>query len=108
MELYRTSDEYLYNLESLSPQESRRLWKQSIKDYWGECAYCGNRNDLTLDHIIPQAKGGEDHLSNVICACRSCNLDKGHKNWKEWYSNQIFFNLKQQILIETWIHENRK
>jgi len=45
MELYQTSDDYLYNLKTSSPQESRRLWKQSIKDYWGECAYCGNEND---------------------------------------------------------------
>lgn len=108
MELYQTSDEYLYNLESLSPQESRRLWKQSIKDFWGECAYCGSKDNLTLDHIIPQSKGGEDRLCNVISACESCNLNKAHTNWLEWYSNQFFFNIEKQKLIQTWIDENKR
>ena len=44
------------------------------------CAYCG-RSDLplTIDHIIPKAKGGGDSWENLICACTLCNNKKGDR-----------------------------
>lgn len=46
-----------------------------------KCAYCG-RGDLTLtiDHIIPRARGGEDSWDNLVAACLHCNNKKGNKN----------------------------
>ena len=58
MPLYSTSDHLLYNLEAITSSEAKRKWRQSIKDHWGECAYCGSRDNLTLDHITPRSKGG--------------------------------------------------
>lgn len=45
-----------------------------------KCAYCG-RSDLplTVDHIIPKARGGEDNWDNLITACVSCNNRKGDR-----------------------------
>lgn len=42
------------------------------------CAYCG-RGDLplTVDHVIPKAKGGADTWENLVCACTVCNNKKG-------------------------------
>ncbi|MBU0561023.1 MAG: HNH endonuclease [Bacteroidetes bacterium] len=42
------------------------------------CGYCG-RGDLplTVDHIIPRARGGEDTWDNLISACLPCNNRKG-------------------------------
>jgi 5-methylcytosine-specific restriction endonuclease McrA len=42
------------------------------------CAYCG-RGDLrlTVDHVIPKAKGGQDSWENLVCACTVCNNKKG-------------------------------
>lgn len=42
------------------------------------CQYCG-RGDLpvTVDHIIPKARGGEDIWENLVCACVRCNNRKG-------------------------------
>ncbi|HEX6293396.1 MAG TPA: HNH endonuclease [Herpetosiphonaceae bacterium] len=31
----------------------------------------------TIDHVIPQSKGGTHDLSNLVLACRSCNSRKG-------------------------------
>lgn len=44
-----------------------------------ECQYCGDRNrdNLTLDHVIPRAKGGGSSWTNLITACKSCNSKKG-------------------------------
>lgn len=32
-----------------------------------------------VDHIIPQFRGGETKLDNLVLACRSCNRSKGIK-----------------------------
>lgn len=32
-----------------------------------------------VDHIIPEFRGGETKLDNLILACRSCNRSKGIK-----------------------------
>lgn len=48
------------------------------------CVYCG-RGDilLTVDHIIPKAKGGDDSWENLVCACTKCNNRKGDRTPEE-------------------------
>ncbi|BCJ89376.1 HNH endonuclease [Terrihabitans soli] len=41
------------------------------------CQYCGSRDDLTFDHLIPRSKGGMTTWDNVVTACSPCNLQKG-------------------------------
>jgi len=43
------------------------------------CAYCGdtNRKSLTLDHVLPQSKGGPNTWDNLVTACKKCNGEKG-------------------------------
>lgn len=45
-----------------------------------KCAYCG-RSDLplTIDHILPRARGGSDSWENLVCACTICNNKKGDR-----------------------------
>lgn len=45
------------------------------------CVYCGRKEDLTLDHVIPQSHGGWHNDENLVTACRSCNCAKGKKLW---------------------------
>lgn len=52
-----------------------------------ECQYCGSEKDLTLDHIIPRSKGGQDTWDNLVTCCSKCNLKKGNKLLSE--SNMI-------------------
>lgn len=42
-----------------------------------ECQYCGNKKDLTLDHVIPKSKGGKTSWTNLVTACKKCNARKG-------------------------------
>jgi 5-methylcytosine-specific restriction endonuclease McrA len=41
------------------------------------CQYCGGRDDLTFDHLIPRSRGGQTRWDNVVAACAPCNLRKG-------------------------------
>lgn len=41
------------------------------------CEDCGDGDDLTVDHIWPQAKNGTDYAENLRILCRSCNSRKG-------------------------------
>jgi len=53
----------------------QRLYKRDNH----ECAYCGSKKELTIDHIIPKSRGGKNSWNNLITCCLPCNLKKGHK-----------------------------
>ena len=40
------------------------------------CQYCGSREELTFDHVVPRSKGGMTTWENVVAACSPCNLRK--------------------------------
>ena len=43
------------------------------------CQYCGIRSvPMTIDHIIPRQRGGEDSWYNMVAACVTCNTHKGN------------------------------
>ncbi len=55
------------------------------------CMYCGSDDNISIDHIFPQKKGGQDDAGNLICVCKSCNSSKGSKDMVEWFAAQNSF-----------------
>ncbi|KAG5232808.1 hypothetical protein OIU77_004216 [Salix suchowensis] len=47
------------------------------------CQYCSSRENLTIDHVLPTARGGEWKWENLVAACAKCNSKKGHKTPEE-------------------------
>lgn len=45
-------------------------------DNFQKCIYCGIEDDLTIDHIKPISKGGQNTLDNIVVACMGCNNKK--------------------------------
>ncbi|NBC15944.1 MAG: HNH endonuclease [Bacteroidetes bacterium] len=43
------------------------------------CQYCGSRDRLTVDHVMPKSRGGKDTWENLVAACTSCNNRKGDR-----------------------------
>jgi 5-methylcytosine-specific restriction endonuclease McrA len=43
------------------------------------CGYCGAKENLTIDHVHPSSKGGQDTWENMVTCCLKCNLKKGDK-----------------------------
>lgn len=50
-----------------------------------KCQYCGKRgsSNLTLDHVMPQSKGGPNTWDNLVTACGPCNTRKGDSTLRE-------------------------
>lgn len=49
-----------------------------------KCAYCGSsRGKLTVDHVIPRARGGADSFENCVSCCKTCNNIKGCRTPRE-------------------------
>jgi len=52
-------------------------WQNKLNE--GICHYCGKqypRDELTMDHIVPVARGGTSTKGNVVPCCKPCNSDK--------------------------------
>lgn len=44
------------------------------------CQYCGTQHPpLTVDHVIPRSRGGNDTWENLTAACIRCNNRKGNR-----------------------------
>lgn len=71
-------------------QKARELrqsqwWKRRLAK--GRCQYCGCHAptaELTMDHIVPVARGGKSTKGNVVPACKSCNTKKKQLLPMEW------------------------
>ena len=64
----------------------RRSVKWEHGDVW-MCTYCKfgfPKEALTVDHIVPQSRGGSDQLENLCIACRLCNGAKGDMTAEEY------------------------
>ena len=61
----------------ITTKEIQNLYLQS-------CLYCGSKDEIQIDHIIPVAKGGEHRIGNLAAACKSCNMSKKDKFLAEW------------------------
>jgi len=55
------------------------------------CVYCGSKESLTLDHVLPKSRGGKTTWENVVTACHTCNNRKDNKTLEE-----VGFKLKIQ------------
>ncbi len=47
------------------------------------CQYCGSRDRLTIDHVMPKSRGGRDIWENLVAACVPCNNRKGNRKPEE-------------------------
>ncbi|MDI6689688.1 MAG: HNH endonuclease [Actinomycetota bacterium] len=62
------------------------------------CVYCGCKENLSFDHIIPRNRGGPDITSNLVLACKSCNSSKGDKDIFYWYGIERMEEIPQLVL----------
>lgn len=74
-------------------------WSTSIREYVKErekkdiCIYCGKKEDLTLEHILPRSRGGPDTTDNVVFAYKNCNSSKDGKRLYERFELENRYKL---------------
>lgn len=67
-----------------TPRKADKALRLALEKHGGKCFYCKTSSatdvsiEMTLDHIEPQALGGNSELSNLVIACKPCNALKGH------------------------------
>lgn len=85
--IYPFLDEFWLKKERDKARKLRasQWWKR--KRAHGVCHYCKQRyspKDLTMDHIIPLARGGRSEKFNVVPCCKTCNTKKRSLLPVEW------------------------
>lgn len=80
--------DYVINRGTFNPRyKQRKRMRSMLRRHGTHCSYC--KGEMTTkrgfnhpmapsrDHVIPLCRGGYDHLSNIVMACRWCNERKG-------------------------------
>lgn len=89
-----TMEPYALDLDETAIKRERRKARELRATQWwkrrvakGICGYCGRPTPpkaLTMDHIVPIARGGRTTRGNVVPACKSCNTRKKQLLPMEW------------------------
>ncbi len=72
-----TEEDYFNN-----PEKRREIFE---RDKWA-CQYCGEKitqENATIDHFVPQSKGGKHNKENLKSCCFICNSIKSGKTYEE-------------------------
>jgi 5-methylcytosine-specific restriction protein A len=85
---------FAYDLSEADIRRERNKARQLRATQWwkrrcakGRCHYCGRATppaELTMDHIVPVARGGRSVKGNLVPACKSCNIRKKQMLPIEW------------------------
>lgn len=65
---------------AIEPVDGQKIFER----YNHTCIYCGRKEDLTLDHVVPLNGGGPHCEDNLVVACQSCNSSKKDKRLMDW------------------------
>jgi 5-methylcytosine-specific restriction endonuclease McrA len=85
---------FAYNLDEADLKRERSKARQLRQSQWwkrkcakGVCHYCGRPTApkaLTMDHIVPIARGGRSTKGNLVPSCKDCNNAKKQLLPMEW------------------------
>ena len=73
----------LLNYVKFRPVKSRISRYKIYKRDNHECVYCGTKQDLSIDHVIPKSRGGDNTWANLVTCCKKCNSRKGNRTPEE-------------------------
>lgn len=99
---------FMANLKYSKKINKNAIRKALIEKYGPNCFYCGTEfqylEDISVDHLIPQVKGGSNEMENLRPACFYCN----NKKWS--YSIDLWRQLVNEEIeiLETKLNQLKK
>lgn len=92
-QFFTFTDEVFLKKERDKARKLRKTqwWKR--KCALGVCHYCKKcflPKELTMDHIIPIARGGKSQKFNLVPCCKECNTKKKQLLPFEWEEYMVF------------------
>jgi len=94
--------------------ERRKARELRASQWWkrrcakGFCHYCGQPTlpkELTMDHIVPIARGGKSTKGNIVPACKACNNKKKQLLPMEWEAYLEDHHSSSQDIVPTAVNE---
>ncbi|MDY0311104.1 MAG: HNH endonuclease [Desulfobacterales bacterium] len=86
--------DFSFHIESEDLRRERAKARELRQSQWwkrrlakGICHWCGRSfaaSELTMDHIVPMARGGLSTKGNVVPCCKECNNQKKQLLPMEW------------------------
>ena len=73
------------NVRRRREQSGMKRLRIYVRDKF-RCQYCGEKKAaaaLTLDHILPRSRGGDNSPMNIVTACLKCNNRKSDRTPEE-------------------------
>ncbi|MBC7419983.1 MAG: HNH endonuclease [Bdellovibrio sp.] len=65
-------------------------WKQVLgKSICYHCEHKFKSTELTMDHLIPIARGGKSDKKNCVPSCKDCNNKKSYKTRAEMAMDEL-------------------
>lgn len=64
----------------------------------GPCVYCA-KPATEVDHVRPLSRGGIEHLTNLVPACKSCNSSKKDRMLDQWDPVRVAQAVKVSSLV---------
>lgn len=69
------------------------------------CEYCGETfldEDMTLDHMIPQERGGPTITNNLVPSCRECNSKKSNMTAEQYIKYKNLSGTEKKKYFESF------
>lgn len=78
------------------------------------CQYCGldglasfeNALAMSVDFVVPRARKGKKDPKNLVACCRSCNMIKGTRMYRDFDEAKAYVLAQRETLRKAW--ETRK
>jgi HNH endonuclease len=74
------------------------------------CRYCGldgmasfeNALNMSVDFVVPRARKGKKDPRNLVACCRSCNMIKGTKIYRDFDDAKQYVLSQREALRKSW------
>ena len=66
---------------SMRATRNNIIWRD--KNTCQYCGYVGTSLELTLDHVLPKSRGGDNSWLNLVTCCKKCNQKKRDRTPEE-------------------------